>query len=74
VSTPPPNGGSSEMHDWGGVHKILLAGVHGPRKKGVEKSLYAWHFLLFRGDNLIQLPIGLHSYHCFDSAIPHLYK
>jgi len=28
----PPNGGSSKMHDWGGVHKIT--GVHGPPQGG----------------------------------------
>jgi len=33
----PPNGGSSEMHDWGGVHKIT--GVHGPPQGGVENTL-----------------------------------
>jgi len=34
VSTPP-NGGSSEMHDWGCVHKIT--GVHGPPQGGCTK-------------------------------------
>jgi len=33
----PPNGGSSEMHDWGGVHKIT--GVHGPLQGCVENTL-----------------------------------
>jgi len=31
----PPNGGSSEMHDWGCVHKIT--GVHGPPQGGCRK-------------------------------------
>jgi len=31
------NGGSSEMHDWGGVHQIT--GVHGPPQGGVENTV-----------------------------------
>jgi len=32
-----PNGGSSEMHDWGGVHKIT--GFMDPRRGGVENTV-----------------------------------
>jgi len=31
----PPNGGSSEMHDWGDVHNIT--GVHGLPQGGCRK-------------------------------------
>jgi len=37
VNTPPPNRGSSERHDWRGVHKIT--GFMDPPGGGVENTL-----------------------------------
>jgi len=64
VSTPP-NRGSSEIHDWGGVHKIT--GVHGPPQGGCRKHPEATHIVYkryainFHLLNYLYLGVGLRN-------------